>query len=83
MPTDDAVAYLVVFVGLSLVVAGLMEALPSRVLKVLPQSVVVLLTWLVLGEIVLETNGPGSGAARFLTGLKIAPLGLHMLMHTR
>ena len=74
-----SVAKVVVFVGLSLVSAGLVEALPSRVLKVLPQSVVLLLSWLVLGVIVLSARGVGSAEARFLVGLEIAPLGLQLL----
>jgi NhaP-type Na+/H+ or K+/H+ antiporter len=76
---NAAVVRTVIFVAMSLTLASLVEALPGAVLRLFPQSVLVLLLFLVCGLIVLAIEGNAGSFASFVHGIELSPEGLQLI----
>jgi hypothetical protein len=76
---NAAVVRTVIFMALSLTLASLVEALPSAVLRLFPQSVLVLLLFLVCGLIILAVEGNAGSFASFVHGIELSPEGLQLI----
>mmetsp|Transcript_17731 Transcript_17731/g.34942 ORF Transcript_17731/g.34942 Transcript_17731/m.34942 type:complete len:802 (-) Transcript_17731:461-2866(-) len=78
---ENGIVSVIVLIGLGLVVAGLVEALPPKILERFPQSVLVLILGLVAGLLGIHfSNVTGNTRmAELISGLEIDPEGIQLI----